>query len=76
MNSELEILCPASCKYLNISAQRCFLRTVVAMVTKNGVVEGCSIMVKDCLGVSVLQEVFLKLKVRLTLGDVMRFQSI
>jgi hypothetical protein len=46
------------------------------MVTKNGVVEGCSIMVKDCLGVSVLQEAFLKLKVRLTLGDVMRFQSV
>jgi hypothetical protein len=72
MNSKLEILCPASCKYLNISAQRCFLRTVVAMV----VVEGCSIMVKDCLGVSVLQERSLKPKVRLTLGDVMWFQSV
>ncbi|MCL7390035.1 MAG: ATP-binding protein [Thaumarchaeota archaeon] len=48
----------------------------VAVVTKSDVDEECNTIVKDYLGVSVLQERSLKLKVRLTLGDIMRFQSI
>lgn len=69
-----EVLIPF--KSLTFSEDTKTYQSCVAIVTKNGVDEECSIMVKDYLGVNVLQERSLKLKVRPTLEDVLLFQSI